>query len=581
MSTTQQTDSVTTTEKPESPVDEDSSSEKSTEDVRGKETQQGEESDRTFAPINASVATNNERSQKLQRTTSSTIERSWSLNDGYSCHTVDEEAEDRSNQPGEAADGDEFVVGWDDNDPKNPRNMNKLRRWLIVIICSSGSLCVTCTSSMYTATYEQLMNDLDCSRIVATLGLSFFIWGLGGWFVGIGPLFLAPLSEFYGRKWIYIVSFTFFLIWLIPCAVAQNIQTMIVSRFFNGLAGSAFLSVAGGTVGDLFDRHELSAPMMLYTASPFIGPELALVQQGLKGSLPRVGGFINQFTTWRWTFYVLLIWSGVLLVSIILFVPETYHPVLLRRKAQKLRKETGDDRWKAPIERMHRSVARTVLRSTYRPWLLLALEPMCLNLCIFSAILLGILYLFFGAFQLVFGNVYGFELWQRGLSFLGLFVGMVFAILSDPFWRRVYVRLEKKHEKAVGKPDDFQPEWRLPPAILGGPLVTIGLFIFAWTIYRHVHWIVPLIGSAFFGAGTILVYSGVFTFLVDAYPTYAASALAANSFARSTFGGVFPLFGNQSKHSLPVYASAVVREVELEQQVRSMVYVNGGSLILS
>jgi membrane protein implicated in regulation of membrane protease activity len=102
----------------------------------------------------------------------------------------------------------------------------------------------------------------------------------------------------------------------------------------------------------------------------------------------------------------------------------------------------------------------------------LALEPMCLNLCIFSAILLGILYLFFGAFQLVFGNVYGFELWQRGLSFLGLFVGMVFAILSDPFWRRVYVRLEKKHEKAVGKSDDFQPEWRLPPGVyIPGDLV--------------------------------------------------------------------------------------------------------------
>lgn len=97
---------------------------------------------------------------------------------------------------------------------------------------------------------------------------------------------------------------------------------------------------------------------------------------------------------------------------------------------------------------------------------------MCLNLCIFSAILLGILYLFFGAFQLVFGNVYGFELWQRGLSFLGLFVGMVFAILSDPFWRRVYVRLEKEHEKAVGKSDDFQPEWRLPPGVyIPGDLV--------------------------------------------------------------------------------------------------------------
>lgn len=88
---------------------------------------------------------------------------------------------------------------------------------------------------------------------------------------------------------------------------------------------------------------------------------------------------------------------------------------------------------------------------------------MCLNLCIFSAILLGILYLFFGAFQLVFSTVYGFEQWQRGCSFLGLFVGMACAILTDPFWRRNYARLERKHEEAAGKTEDFLPEWRLPP----------------------------------------------------------------------------------------------------------------------
>lgn len=99
----------------------------------------------------------------------------------------------------------------------------------------------------------------------------------------------------------------------------------------------------------------------------------------------------------------------------------------------------------------------------YRPWLLLALEPMCLSLCVFSAILLGILYLFFGAFQLIFENVYGFSLWQRGLCFLGLFVGMVFAILSDPIWRRNYARLERNFQRDSNGEDDFQPEWRLPP----------------------------------------------------------------------------------------------------------------------
>lgn len=99
----------------------------------------------------------------------------------------------------------------------------------------------------------------------------------------------------------------------------------------------------------------------------------------------------------------------------------------------------------------------------YRPILLLVLEPMCLKLCLFSAILLGILYLFFGAFQLVFENVYGLELWQRGLCFLGLFVGMMFAILSDPIWRRNYERLERKHRETADPDDEFRPEWRLPP----------------------------------------------------------------------------------------------------------------------
>lgn len=91
---------------------------------------------------------------------------------------------------------------------------------------------------------------------------------------------------------------------------------------------------------------------------------------------PLVGGYINQYANWRWSFYVLLIWSGIQLALIILFVPETYHPVLLRKKAQRLRKETGNDSWKAPIEKTSRSIAKTVLWSCIRPFQLLVLEPM-------------------------------------------------------------------------------------------------------------------------------------------------------------------------------------------------------------
>jgi multidrug resistance protein len=211
-------------------------------------------------------------------------------------------------------DDNKYEVGWDgDNDPMNPRNMHNAKKWLITFTMALCSMCVTCTSSLYTMTYNQIDEEFGSSRIVATLGLSLFVFGLG-----LSPMVLGPLSEFYGRRPIYIGAFVFFTIWLVPCAVARNIETMLIARFFDGLSGSAFLSVAGGTIGDMFAREELQAPMMVYTASPFIGPGLG----------PIVGGLINYFLDWRWSFYILLIWSGFMLAAIIFLIPETYHPVV-------------------------------------------------------------------------------------------------------------------------------------------------------------------------------------------------------------------------------------------------------------
>ncbi|OWO99132.1 hypothetical protein B2J93_1930 [Marssonina coronariae] len=444
------------------------------------------------------------------------ISRTRSHN-GYGCdeNQADSEGQDVEGQTREK---DPFDVWWQggDSDPLNPRSLSLARKWSVVLIVSASSLCVTCTSSIYTSTYGQITKEFRVSRIVATIGLSLFIIGLG-----VGPMLLGPLSEFYGRRPIYLVSFSMFLIWLIPSAVAQNIQTMFVARFLDGLSGSAFLSVAGGTVGDLFNREQLQLPMLIYTASPFVGPSLG----------PLLGGFINQYTQWRWTFYVLLIWSGANLGMIMFFVPETYHPILLRNKARKLREETGDGRWMSTMDRNTKSIPRTIGLSLLRPFQLLFLEPMVLNLCLFSAILLGILYLFFGAFPLVFQGNHGFTLSETGLSFLGIFVGMVLGSATGPIWDWNYARLTRQREEHTGEVGGSEPEYRLPPSIMGAVLVPCGLFIFAWTT-------------------TVLVFSGIFTFLVDAYPLYAASSLAANSFARSSFAAAFPLFGVQMYHQL-------------------------------
>ncbi|KAK2591490.1 hypothetical protein QQS21_010810 [Conoideocrella luteorostrata] len=462
---------------------------------------------------------------------------------GYS---VDNEGEDTAaNDGGEAQEAknssggpkDPYEVGWDggDDDPLCPRSFSKGRKWMITFIVSHVSLCVTCASSIYTSTYAQMEDEFHNSRIISVLGLATFVLG-----ISFGPMFLSPLSEFYGRRPIYLIAWTTYLIFLIPQAVAKNVATVLVFRFLDGFTGSAFLAVSGGTVGDLFARNELQAPMALFSVSPFIGPSMG----------PLIGGFINYYVSWRWTYYVLLIWSGVVWVAVVFLVPETYHPILIRNKARNLRKSTGDDRWIAPTEKVQKSVARAVGRSLLRPFQLLFFEPMCLNLCIFSALLLGILYLFFGAFPLVFGTNHGFNGWQIGLSFMGIFAGMAIGVATDPLWHNIRSRLVRKLETETGVKGASEPEFRLPPAIMGSFLVPAGIFMFGWSTYPWVHWIVPIIGSCIFAIGNVLLFTGIFTFLVDAYPLYAASALAANAFVRCLFAAAFPLFGVQMYEKL-------------------------------
>lgn len=87
------------------------------------------------------------------------------------------------------------LVVWDDDDPENPQSWSNLRKYCILATISTGSLCVTCASSVVTSAYKGIERDLGASEEVAILGLSLFVVGLG-----LGPMLLAPFSEFYGRK---------------------------------------------------------------------------------------------------------------------------------------------------------------------------------------------------------------------------------------------------------------------------------------------------------------------------------------------------------------------------------------------
>lgn len=322
--------------------------------------------------------------------------------------------------------------------------------------------------------------EFGVSSLVSTIGLSIFVLG-----IALGPAITSPLSELYGRRPIYLVSWSLFIISTVPSAVARNIETMIITRFFSGFFGGTFLSVAGGTVADMFLPHEIQWPMALVSVAPFTGPCTG----------PLIGGFINYHLNWRWTYYIILVWSTVLLVLILFFAPETQHAVRLRDKARGLRQEKGDNRYRAPMELSVAASKMSVIgASVLRPVRLLIHEPMCLLLNIYSAVLLGILYLFFVAFPLIFRVQYGMNLWQVGLTFLAIIVGMCVAAMTPPVWSSARRRLIKRHGES-------EPEFRLLPAMLGGLLAPSGLFWFAWTARPDVHWLVPVAGCAVFGCG--------------------------------------------------------------------------------
>ncbi|RAK71471.1 MFS transporter [Aspergillus fijiensis CBS 313.89] len=392
-----------------------------------------------------------------------------------------------------------------------PQPISEWHKWAIVWIVCTGSMWVTCTSSIYTTTYTQMNAELTSTSFISTLGLSSFVLG-----IALGPLLTGPLSEAYGRRPMYLISRSLFIVWMIPSVVTIHMALIIVSRLVQGLAGGTFLAVAGGTVRDLFSPNEIQKPMVIVSCAPFIGPSLG----------PLVGGFINYYLHWRWTYYVVLIWSLLLLIAIIVSALETNSLVKPRNKRAKLDSNLGNERPTAQLGTAPRSTGRLLVQSLVRPFQLLFFEPM--------------------SFPLVFRTTHGMNFWQIGLTFLGIITGMLMGAASNPLWIKIRERLIQRHQED----GSGEPEYRLPPAILGSILIPADLFCFGWTIYPSFHWILPIMGSAVFGCGMVLTFIGIFTFLVDAYPQYAASALAANGFARCSFAAAFPLFGVQMYEKL-------------------------------
>ena len=220
------------------------------------------------------------------------------------------------------------------------------------------------------------------------------------------------------------------------------------------------------------------------------------------------------------------------------FLSETYPFVLLERKAARLRKETGNPHYKSKLA-SDLTPRELFKHSIIRPLKMLIYCPIVTIMCMYVAVLYGILYLLFATYSFVFREVYGFSTSTAGLVFVAGGIGTLLGL----FYVGNFSDRTLKNRAAAGK--RITPEDRLPPIITvpGSLAFPVGLFVYGWSVEAHVHWIVPQIGTAITGFGSILIFIGIQTYLVDAFVEHAASVIGANAVLRGTAGALIPLSG--------------------------------------
>jgi MFS family permease len=236
---------------------------------------------------------------------------------------------------------------------------------------------------------------------------------------------------------------------------------------------------------------------------------------------------------------------GVVAVIAFFVLEESYPLILLEKKAASLRKSTGDHRYRSKLAK-NVTFPQLLKQSIMRPTKMLICCPLVTILCTYVAILYGTLYLLFTTYSFVFEEIYGFSTFSAGLVFLPGGIGTLLGL----FYIGTFSDKTLKKRAARGK--IVSPEDRLPLIItLPGALTfPMGLFLYGWSAEAHVHWIVPQIGTAITGFGSILIFTGIQTYLVDAFENHAASAIGANAVLRGIAGALIPLGGLQLYNTL-------------------------------
>ena len=434
--------------------------------------------------------------------------------------------------PTKTADGVILVDWYTTDDDENPQNWATKKKVYVTTQLWFYTFVVYCASAIYTPAETGVMEYFGVGIPKAALGLSMYVLGYG-----FGPLLFSPLSEIpsIGRNIPYITTFALFVILGFPTAVVDNYAGLLVLRFLTGFLGSPCLATGGATIQDIYSFMNLPYGFVAWTAGAFCAPALG----------PLLSGFAVMAKGWRWALWEIVWMCAPVLIVMFISFPETSASNILLRRARRLRKLTGNDRYKAQseIDQANMTIGQVAKDALIKPMEITALDPAVLFTNGYTALIYGIYYTFFEVFPLVYIDIYHFNVGTMGIVFTNVIVGCLvgigiyckhpFRLLMSTSVTTILTTPAGAYVKYYLNPDIMKngmrsQEHRLVPALFASLGLPIGLFIFAWTSRASIHWIASVIGIAIFAASAFVLMQCIFIYLPLSYPQYAASLFAAN-----------------------------------------------------
>ncbi|KAF2800969.1 putative efflux pump antibiotic resistance protein [Melanomma pulvis-pyrius CBS 109.77] len=421
---------------------------------------------------------------------------------------------------------DPFLVEFDATyDAENPKHWPTGHKWAVTDVLSATGFIRIMVSTIMAPALSTIAHEFNMSSTESAMALSIYLLA-----TAFGPVFIGPLSEIYGRKRVLHASNIWFLIWNIACGFANSKELLIASRFLAGFGASSIYALAGGVLGDVWMPEQRGHSLGIYLLIPLLAVAVG----------PIIGGFMAFRTTWRWMFWSTSIFQAVMIVVSFTVFRETYAPLILSRRAEKLRRETGNSQYYTADERLdgEKTVLARLGQALSRPLRLLAFHPIIQVTSILSAFYYGILYIVLSSFSELWIQEYNYTAEISGLHYiacaLGELVGsQIGAQLMDFFYRR---KLARSSESGV------VPESRIPLVFFGALFSALGLFVYGWTAQYHVHWIAVDIAIFIQMLGSQIAGMPMMAYVIDVYPNHTSSAMAATQFLKSLTAFLFPLF---------------------------------------